>query len=185
MFILFLLNWAKGVFLLYVFSGQAVCWKYSWYILNIRTFLSVVTHHCRVQRVGFYIRLFWCCLLCGLKEFLDLKVLSQRLQGMMIPSRWFASMWSFMFLLMPSFPHTLHRSAKRKACPLEILFWLFSIIDFIFSSSSSKSPELFPGMANVLFSPRSWIFLLAGVCLFGILTFAGGIVGGRCFSSSL
>ena len=35
---------------------------------------------------------FWCCLLCSLKASLDPKVLSQRLQGMMIPSRWFASM---------------------------------------------------------------------------------------------
>ena len=49
----------------------------------------------------------WCCFLCSLKPFLDLKVFSQRLQGMMIPSRWFASMWSFMFLPWPSFPHTL------------------------------------------------------------------------------
>ena len=54
--------------------------------------------------------LFWCCLLCCLKIFLDLKVLWQRLQGMTIPSRWFASMWSFMFLLWPSFPHTLQTS---------------------------------------------------------------------------
>ena len=42
------------------------------------------------NEISFYY--FWCCLLCSLKASLDLKVLSQRLQGMMIPSRWFASM---------------------------------------------------------------------------------------------
>ena len=52
--------------------------------------------------------LFWCCLLWGLYEFLDLKVLLQRLQGITIPSKWFASMWSLMALSFPSFPHTLH-----------------------------------------------------------------------------
>ena len=96
-----------------------------------------------------------------LKPFLDLKVLSQRLQGMIIPSIWFASMWSFMAVPPPSFPQTLHRSAKTCHIPFGILFWLFSIIDFTFLSSSSKSPWLFPWMDNLLCSPIFWIFLLA------------------------
>ena len=83
-----------------------------------------------------------------LKLFLDLKVLSQRLQGMTTPSRWFASMWFLMSLKWPSFPHTLQISANW--CPLALRFWLFSIIEFTSLSSSSKSTELFPGMANVL-----------------------------------
>ena len=81
-----------------------------------------------------------------LKLFLDLKVLSQRLQGMTTHSRWFASMWFLMSLPWPSFPHTLQISANW--CPLAVRFWLFSIIEFTPLSSSSKSTELFPGMVN-------------------------------------
>ena len=81
-------------------------------------------------------------------------------------------MWFLMSLTGPSFPHTLQISANW--CLLALRFWLFSIIEFTSFSSSSKSPELFPGIANVPFSPRLWIFLL-GACLwttvFGI--FAG------------
>ena len=63
-------------------------------------------------------------------------------------------MWSFMSLPLPSFPHTLHRSANLlEFGPLAILLWLFSIINFTFSSSASKSPEKLLGMANVLISP--------------------------------
>ena len=97
-----------------------------------------------------------------LKLFLDLKVLSQRLQGMTTPSRWFASMWFLMSLPWPSFTHPLQISGNW--CPLALRFWLFSIIEFTSLSSSSKSPELFPGMASVLYSQRLWIFLL-GACL--------------------
>ena len=68
----------------------------------------------------------WWCLLCSLRPFLDLKVLSQRLQGMTTHSRWFASMWFLMSLPWPSFPHTLQISANW--CPLALGFWLFSII---------------------------------------------------------
>ena len=120
----------------------------------------------------------WFCKLC-----LDLNVLSQRLQGMTIPSRWFASMWSFMFGAWPSFPQTLHRSANLT--PLAILFWLFSIIDFTLSSSSSKSPEKLLGIATVVFSSGLWISLM-GACLlkegFGI--FACALKADKGFSSS-
>ena len=117
-----------------------------------------------------------------LKLFLDLKVLSQRLQGMTTPSRWFASMWFLMSLPWLPFPQTLQISANW--CPLALRFWLFSIIEFTSLSSSSKSPELFPGMANVPFSPRLWIFLLSAclwTAVFGI--FAGENVDDRDFST--
>ena len=103
-----------------------------------------------------------CCLKWSLKAFLDLKDLSQRLQGMIIPSKWFASMWSFMWLPMSSFPHTLHRVADWR--PLANLFSLFSIIDFTLFSNSAKSPEKSPGMANVLFSPRFCRLILDDTC---------------------
>ena len=124
--------------------------------------------------------LFWCCLLCGLKEFLDLKVLLQRLQGMMIPSRWFASMWSFMFLPWPSFPQTWHRSANS-LLPAT-LFWLFSIIDFTFSSSSSKSPEKLPGMATVVFSDFCLLKDLLGI--FAVVLKEGFSSSSRSFNLS-
>ena len=88
-----------------------------------------------------YSNLIWCNLLWSLKAFLDLKVFSQRLQGMTIPSIWLASMWSFMALLLPSFPHTLQRSAIRLTFGFAYLFSLFSIIDFTISSSWSKSAD--------------------------------------------
>ena len=103
---------------------------------------------------------FWCCFVCFLSPFLYLKVLLQRLQGMATPSRWFASMWSFMALPMPSFPQTLHRSANWR--PFCNLFWLFSIIDFTLSSSSSRSPEKLLGMASDRFSLG---FGISGICL--------------------
>ena len=81
---------------------------------------------------------------------------------MQIPLRWFASMWSCMVRIWPSIPHTLHISANW--CPLLVLFWLFSIIDFTHSQSFSGSPEIVLGMANVLFSPGLWIWLPA-ICL--------------------
>ena len=84
-----------------------------------RTFLSVFSQRtwpesCTQLHIiskTIYCDLIWCNLLWSLKAFLDLKVLSQRLQGITIPSMWFASMWYFMALLIPSFPHTLQRWA--------------------------------------------------------------------------
>ena len=140
-----------------------------------------------IRNLDYQINLFWCSLLCSLKPFLDLKVFSQRLQGMMIPSRWFASMWSFILGCWPSFPHTLHRLANL--LPLAILFWLFSIIDFTLSPRSTRFPENWSGMANVLFSPELTILVL-GVCLLNGLfvvvpvLMVGKIVWARGFSSS-
>ena len=156
-----------------------------WYYCNVSTFVSVVVSQSFATR-GFMIQE-WCCLLCCLKPFLDEKVLSQRLQGMMIPSRWFASMWSLMWGCWPSFPHTLHRFAKFRFLPAT-RFWLFSIIDFTLSSSSTRSPENSVGMANVLFSPGFWILLL-GFCFLKELflkfvLMAGENVSYRGFSSS-
>ena len=58
----------------------------------------------------------------------------QRLDGMAIPSIWFASMWSFMALFIPSFPHTLH---CWSVCTLHHLVKLVKIsrmITVVFSS---------------------------------------------------
>ena len=93
-----------------------------------------------------------CSLLWSIKPFLVLKVLSHELQGMVIPSIWFASMWFFIALLMPSFPHTLQM--------LHFLFWglsvmLFSSDSTIFSSVSNSLGTLL-GISNIasLLTPR-------------------------------
>ena len=62
-----------------------------------------------------------CCLVCCCRALLDLVVLSQWLHGMVKPSRWFASMWSFIFPCLASFPHTLQM--KAGCCPMWC--WLF------------------------------------------------------------
>ena len=79
----------------------------------------------------------------------------QTLQGSETPSKWFASMWSLMPMLCPSFPHTLQILALPG--PFGRRFWLVSIIDFTFSSSSCKSPDTKLGIAIL----RS----LFGLCL--------------------
>ena len=144
-------------------------YKYVYFCIwwRLKAFLDTKTSSQRFQEFNFKPNLRAClfvfrCDLWVLKLFLELKVLSQRLQGMTTPSRWFASMWFLMSLPWPSFPHTLQISGNW--CPLALRFWLFSIIEFTSLSSSSKSTELFPWMANVLYSPRLWLFLL-GACL--------------------
>ena len=93
--------------------------------------------------------------LCFLNIILDLKIFPQTLQGSETPSKWFASMWSLMPMLCPSFPHTLQILALPG--PFGRRFWLVSIIDFTFSSSSCKSPDTKLGIAIL----RS----LFGLCL--------------------
>ena len=78
---------------------------------------------------------------CFLNIILDLNSFPQTLQGRATPSRWLASMWSLMAIPAPSFPHTLQILALEPCGPLGAKFWLFSIIDFTFSSSSCKSPD--------------------------------------------
>ena len=79
--------------------------------------------------------------LCLHKLFLDLNSFPKTLQGMDIPSRWLASMWSLILIACPSFPHTLQILALGFSFPFWIRFWHVSIIDFAFSSSSCKSPD--------------------------------------------
>ena len=69
---------------------------------------------------------------------LDLKVFSQKLQGIETPSKWFDSMWLFIFAMIFSFPHTLHRYI---GCPCPFFAEVFSIIERHFWSSSCKTPE--------------------------------------------
>ena len=150
-----------------IFVGVVIhCFTFGWnlYLCCRKACLALGENYNEINRKLYYemIECAWCCLLCSFRPFLDLKVLSQRLQGMTIPSKWFASMWSFMFLPWPSFPQTLHRTANW--CPLANLFWLFSIIDFTRSSSSTISPENLLGMANVPFSPGLWVLSL-GICV--------------------
>ena len=91
----------------------------------------------------------WDLALCLLSPFRVLKKLSQCLHGRLIPSKWFASMWSLMLFMNPSFPHTLQAWAL-------LLLWLgsrvslISIIDKTLASSSSRSEEKSLGTTTVL-----------------------------------
>ena len=87
--------------------------------------------------------------------YLDLKILSQRLQGIEMPSRCFTSIcpviflffgkrfWLNLFLIylplitisLPSFPQALHLRANPRP---SILFLLFSIKDFTFEWDTKK-----------------------------------------------
>ena len=71
--------------------------------------------------------------LCLLNIFLDVQIFPHTSQGREIPSRCLISMWSLMATNCPSFPHTLQVDALL---PFEEMFWLFSIKDFTFASSS-------------------------------------------------
>ena len=91
----------------------------------------------------------WDLALCLLSPFRVLKKLLQYLHGRLIPSKWFASMWSLMLFMNPSLPHTLQARALQ-------LLWLgsrvslISIIDKTLASSSSRSEENFLGTTTVL-----------------------------------
>ena len=125
-----------------IYIWSTICYN-VWNIQSNQNWVFVVSWqvlHCKWLTDCFWCRLLMCCL----KESLDLKVLSQTLQGMTIPSKWFASMCFFIWVLSPSFPHTLQTS------PLRLLFGLdgfgrrlslFSISDITLSSSSSRFPE--------------------------------------------
>ena len=70
-------------------------------------------------------------------ELLEEKVWSQKLHFKDTLSMCNASMWSFIFLKFPSFPHTLQEWANTFCfLPFGIKFWLFVIMDFSFSSCS-------------------------------------------------
>ena len=84
---------------------------------------------CHKSKIIFYL----CNLICSLSPFLDLNVLSQEVQGMETPSRWFASMWSLMLPFCPSLPQTVHVYRYQ---PPTALFSLFVIIGLTCSSSS-------------------------------------------------
>ena len=79
-------------------------------------------------------------IMCCLCECRVLNVFSQKLQGRTIPSKWLASMWSLMATFCPSFPHTLQILVLllSPSFPTEIIFGLFSIIEFTFSSSLKR-----------------------------------------------
>ena len=121
-----------------IYIWSTICYN-VWNIQSNQNWVFVVSWqvlHCRWLTDCFWCRLLMCCL----KESLDLKVLSQTLQGMTIPSKWFASMCFFIWVVSPSFPHTLQIS------PLRFLLFgrrlsLLSIIDITLSSSSSRFPE--------------------------------------------
>ena len=72
-----------------------------------------------------------------LNAVLDLYVLPQALQGRTTPSKWLASIWSLIVKPAPSFPHTLQILAFSFL--LGTKFWLISIIDLTWMSSSYKS----------------------------------------------
>ena len=109
--------YSKDEPLLCVASRLFELWKYICYfkrLLNISVYCDVSKHSSTwkllykfAQIMRTQLHLLWCDLLCIFKAFLDLKVLSQRLQGMTIPSIWFASMWSFIAFHWPCFPQTL------------------------------------------------------------------------------
>ena len=67
---------------------------------------------------------------------LDLKILSQKLQGIETPCKWFASMWSFVWLLLSSFPQTLQ---AYRVIPRLVFLEVFTIIASICSSSFCMS----------------------------------------------
>ena len=116
------------------------------------------------------------CLLCCLRPFLDLKVFSQRSQGMTIPSRWFVSMWSFMFLPRPSFPHTLQISAKHVLVHWKFYFGLFP-------SWTSPFLQVHPNPQRnylewlMLYFPQDWHHLLfTGIFALPILALTAGFM---------
>ena len=78
----------------------------------------------------------WLLRVCDAREFLDLKVFSQKLQGIEKPSKWFPSMWLFTCPSLSFFPHTLHRYIGILCA---FLSEVFSSIELHLSSSSWKS----------------------------------------------
>ena len=87
------------------------------------------------------------------KECLDLKILSQRLQGTDIPCKWLDSMCLFMSVSCPSLPQTLQILACRCRFPTWTMLSLVSIIDLTVSSSSCKFADITEvfGKASALF----------------------------------
>ena len=100
----------------------------------------------------------WYATLCFPKAFLDLNKFWQRLQGIDIPSKWFASMWFLMFTICPSFKQTLHTNAVLRVSlpflsfPQVTKFVPFSIMDWTWLSSSWISPDNKFGRARDLLS---------------------------------
>ena len=83
----------------------------------------------------------WTTKECCLSEALVLNVFSQELQRRCTPSIWWASMWSLMAVLSPSFPHALHIVALLWLLPCQTIFLLNSIINFTCSSSFCIAAE--------------------------------------------
>ena len=93
-----------------------------------------------------------------LKLCLDLNIFPHILQEWETPVIWWASMWSWMFLYVPSFPHTVHPLSR----PWFPLCSLVLIIDLIFWSRSFRSLTMaWSGSATEVSSVLAWLSILA------------------------
>ena len=81
-----------------------------------------------------------------LSAFRVFRILPQTLQGIQILEMWFASMWSMIFILCPSFPHSLH--ILTLPCCLSTLYSPKVIMDLTFVSSSKRLTELLSAIAD-------------------------------------
>ena len=84
----------------------------------------------------------WFLEICIRKTFLDLNILSHRLQGRDTPSKWLASICYFILVDGPSFPQGLQILARFCRISSWIMFSLISIIVLTVSSSSCKSADI-------------------------------------------
>ena len=81
---------------------------YMFYILST----NYILYFQKLGKGTYIIYFNWFCLcfrdLWLLNKFLDFNACPQRSQGIEMPVMWWASMWFFIFVQVPSFPHTLH-----------------------------------------------------------------------------
>ena len=110
------------------------CWWVGWWLwragcISQNTFL--LYQYC-----------LWFLEICIRKTFLDLNILSHRLQGRVTPSKWLASMCSFILVDGPSFPQGLQILARFCRFPSWIMLSLVSTIVLTVSSCSRESADI-------------------------------------------
>ena len=114
-------------------SGHIFCYIFVIKKNLIRNFVWCASNDVKYKLlVQLWVLLLW------YSKFLFLKVFSQRLQGMEIPSRWFTSMCFFMLVWWPSFLQTL-QTYTLTIPPFPFPFIIFSPRHIIVSSCSSSS----------------------------------------------
>ena len=128
-------------------------------LVGLQIVLRLKGHYIVKQHKYFQVTFLWLSNLCFLIALLELHTLSQEVQGMDIPSKCLVSMWAFIVVGWPSFPHSLQiKAVVWFSFPDGTMFLLLSIIDFTFTSSASKSPLNWSGMATAVEVLLSWTF---------------------------